>query len=72
MSEFFNFMELALAEASAAAERGEVPVGAAIVGPDNTVLAASGNRCRELNDATAHAEILAIRQACRSGRLAPS
>ena len=65
MSEFLNFMELALAEARKAAERGEVPVGAAIVGPDSSVLAAAGNRCRELNDATAHAEMLAIRQACR-------
>ncbi len=66
MSEFFNFMELALAEAGEAADRGEVPVGAAIVGLDNTVLAVAGNRCRELNDATAHAEMLAIRLACRS------
>ncbi len=66
MSEFFNFMELALFEAAEAAARGEVPVGAAVVGPDDTVLAAAGNRCREFNDATAHAEMLAIRQACRS------
>ncbi len=66
MSEFFNFMELALVEAAEAADRGEVPVGAAVVGPDNAVLAAAGNRCREFNDATAHAEMLAIRLACRS------
>lgn len=66
MNEFFNFMKLALAEAAEAADRGEVPVGAAVVGPDNIVLAAAGNRCRELNDATAHAEMLAIRQACRA------
>ena len=56
-------MELALAQARAAAERGEVPIGAVIVGPDGTVLAAAGNRCEADRDPTAHAEILAIRQA---------
>ena len=65
MSGFVSFMEMALVQASEAADRGEVPVGAVIVGPHNTVLAVAGNRSRELNDATAHAEILAIRQACR-------
>jgi tRNA(Arg) A34 adenosine deaminase TadA len=54
----------ALSEAEAAADRGEVPIGAVLVGPDGTVLAAAGNRTRELNDPTAHAEILAIRGAC--------
>ncbi len=57
-------MQHALAEARAAADRGEVPVGAVIVGPDGRVLAAAGNRTREHNDPTAHAEILAIRLAC--------
>ena len=56
-------MELALAEARAAAERGEVPIGAVIVGPDGTVLAAAGNRTEADHDPTAHAEILVIRQA---------
>ena len=56
-------MDLALAEARAAAERGEVPVGAVIVGPDRAVLAAAGNRVVELADPTAHAELLAIRAA---------
>src|SRR5205085_5996782 len=46
-----------------AAERGEVPVGAVIVSSAGTVLGAAGNRTRELRDATAHAEILAIRMA---------
>jgi tRNA(Arg) A34 adenosine deaminase TadA len=55
-------MALALAEAEAAAARGEVPVGAVLVGGD-AVIAAAGNRTRELNDPTAHAEILAIREA---------
>lgn len=57
-------MQLALAEARAAAARGEVPVGAVIVGPDGDVLAADGNRTRELADPTAHAEMLVIRRAC--------
>jgi len=61
---FKSHMKQALAEASAAGERGEVPVGAVIVGPDGQVIAAAGNRTREYRDPTAHAEILAIRAAC--------
>ena len=57
-------MQHALAQAAAAAARGEVPVGAVIVGADGTLLAAAGNRTRELADPTAHAELLAIRAAC--------
>ena len=57
-------MLTALAEAEAAAARGEVPVGAVLVGPDGAVLARAGNRTRELSDPTAHAEMLAIRAAC--------
>ena len=53
----------ALAEAPRRA-RGEVPVGAVVVGADGAVLASAGNRTRELNDPTAHAEMLAIRAAC--------
>jgi tRNA(adenine34) deaminase len=56
-------MVLALEEAEAAAARGEVPVGAVIVGPKGELLARAGNRTLELKDPTAHAEILAIRQA---------
>ncbi len=56
-------MDKALVEARAAAHRGEVPVGAVIVLGDR-VVAAAGNRTRELNDPTAHAEILALRAAC--------
>ena len=59
-----SHMARALVEAQAAAGRGEVPVGAVVTGPDGTVLAAAGNRTRELNDPTAHAELLAIRAAC--------
>ena len=58
-------MEYALAQASAAAERGEVPVGAVVVDPAGSLVAASGNRVEELNDPTAHAEMLAIRKAAR-------
>lgn len=60
---FRSHMALALAEAQAAAARGEVPVGAVVAGPQG-VIAAAGNRTRELHDPTAHAEILAIRGAC--------
>lgn len=56
-------MELAIREAEAARERGETPVGAVVV-RDNEVIAAAGNRVRELNDPTAHAEVLALRAAC--------
>jgi tRNA(Arg) A34 adenosine deaminase TadA len=56
-------MDHALREARAAAERGEVPIGAVIVGPDGTVLASAGNRTEADRDPTAHAEMLAIRQA---------
>jgi tRNA(Arg) A34 adenosine deaminase TadA len=56
-------MERALAEARLAAERGEVPIGAVIVGPDGAVLAQAGNRTEGDRDPTAHAELLAIRAA---------
>jgi len=51
-------------EAKAAANRGEVPVGCVIVhGPSGEILAKTGNQTEELNDPTAHAEIMAIKQA---------
>lgn len=56
-------MEIALAEARAAAARGEVPVGAAVVAADGSVLARAGNRVEERHDASAHAELLALRDA---------
>ena len=61
---FTSHMAQALAEARAAADRGEVPVGAVLVAPGGQVAAAAGNRTREMSDPTAHAEILAIRAAC--------
>jgi cytidine deaminase len=68
-----SHMLAALAEAEAAGRRGEVPVGAVLTDAGGRVLARAGNRTRELNDPTAHAELLAIRAACaavRSERLA--
>lgn len=64
MSRFRSHMEIALAEARAAAARGEVPVGAVIVSPDGRIVARAGNRTRQLADPTAHAEMLVIRAAC--------
>ena len=58
-------MGVAFAEAEAAFGRGEVPVGAAIV-RDGVLLASAGNRTLELDDPTAHAEMLAIRAAAAS------
>lgn len=60
-----QFMEIALAEAEAAAARGEVPVGAVVVS-GGEILARAGNATIALNDPTAHAEIVAIRAACAS------
>jgi tRNA(adenine34) deaminase len=54
-------MQLALTEAKAAGARGEIPVGAVLV-REGDVIASAGNRTRELVDATAHAEVLAIRE----------
>ncbi|MEJ2376175.1 MAG: nucleoside deaminase [Pseudolabrys sp.] len=57
-----SFMQLALEEARAAGARGEVPVGCAIV-REGSVVARAGNRTVADHDPTAHAELLAIRQA---------
>jgi tRNA(adenine34) deaminase len=60
-----SFIELAIRQAEAASQRGEVPVGAVIV-RDGKVIASAGNRVEELSDPTAHAEMLAIRAAGQS------
>ncbi|WEX87957.1 nucleoside deaminase [Sinorhizobium garamanticum] len=65
MTDTTRFMDAALEEARKAAARGEVPIGAVVV-LDGKIVAAAGNRTRELNDVTAHAEIEAIRQAAAS------
>ncbi|HUU67808.1 MAG TPA: nucleoside deaminase [Methyloceanibacter sp.] len=57
-------MDLALEEAKAARDRGEVPIGAVVLSASGDVLARAGNRTLELRDPTAHAELLAIREAC--------
>ncbi|MEL6477903.1 MAG: nucleoside deaminase [Pseudomonadota bacterium] len=59
---FQSHMAAALAEARAAGARGETPVGA-VIARGGEVLAADGNRVRELADPTAHAEMLVIRAA---------
>jgi len=59
-----GFMDMALEEARAAGDRGEVPVGAVLVdGVSGAIVARAGNRTEELFDPTAHAEVLAIRAA---------
>lgn len=62
MTKTSDAMARALDEARRAAARGEVPIGAAIT-RDGVVIAAAGNRTIELRDPTAHAELLAIREA---------
>ena len=56
-------MEIALAEARAAAARGEVPVGAVVLDANGMVLAQAGNATEARCDASAHAELLALRAA---------
>lgn len=63
----FEFMRAALAEARAAAESGEVPIGAVLV-HDGKILARAGNRTIRDGDPTAHAEIVVLREAARALR----
>lgn len=58
-----EFMRLALAEAAGAGEDGEVPAGAVLAAPDGSLAGRGRNRVIGLNDPTAHAEIMAIREA---------
>lgn len=59
-------MKMAVQLATKASLAGEVPVAAIVVDGNNCIVAHSTNRVQELGDATAHAEILAIRQACQT------
>lgn len=63
MNSHQHYMRLALAQARLAFEAGEVPVGAVLVSRSGEVLASAYNQVISLNDPTAHAEVLAIRQA---------
>lgn len=62
-SNYELLMEQALIEAKKGFEEGEVPVGAVIAGPDGNIIASAHNLPIGLNDPTAHAEILALRDA---------
>jgi tRNA(adenine34) deaminase len=59
-------MDLALEEARAAAARGEVPVGAVVLGPNGALVARAGNAVEARRDASAHAELLALRAAAEA------
>ena len=61
-----EWMRLALAEARAALRTQDVPIGAVVVGPDGTVVGRGRNRREADGDPTAHAEILALRDAARA------
>jgi len=58
-----DYMDIAFAEAEAAAQRGEVPVGTIVVAASGEIIAKAGNQTEAEHDPTAHAEILAIRAA---------
>lgn len=61
--DFDSWMQQALIEARAAGERGDIPIGAVVVDAEGTVLAVAGNRREVDHDPTAHAEVLALREA---------
>ena len=61
-------MRTAMEEAKAAQDSDEVPVGAVIINKDGNIITQMGNKTRTLNDPSAHAEILAIREACKKAR----
>ena len=59
----YAWMGLALAEARRALDTEDVPIGAVVIGPDGAVLGSGRNQREELGDPTAHAEVVAIREA---------
>ncbi|MCK5383956.1 MAG: nucleoside deaminase [Alphaproteobacteria bacterium] len=59
-------MQAALEEAKRADARDEVPIGAVLVDEKGRIIAKNGNRTREMNDPSAHAEILCVREACKA------
>lgn len=60
------YMNLALGEAQAAADEGEVPIGAVVVSPDGRILGRGHNQTERLGDVTAHAEMLAVSAAAQT------
>jgi len=58
-----EMMKIAITEAEKARQKGEVPIGAVLVGKNQNVLAAEHNQTITMNDPTAHAEIMALRSA---------
>ncbi len=65
MIDTFPHMHTALDEAKKAAERGEVPIGAVVIGPSGEMLASAGNDVVDAKDPTGHAELIAIRGAAQ-------
>ena len=66
MSRYEEWMSLALAEARAAQDAGDIPVGAIVVDSEGRVIAAGRNERELLHDPTAHAEVVAIRSAAQA------
>ena len=60
-----EFMQMAISEAMKAYEEGEVPIGAVLIDEDGILVCAEHNRIEQLDDATAHAEILLLRGATK-------
>lgn len=60
------YMNIALTEARAAADEGEVPIGAVVVSPDGRILGRGHNQTERLADVTAHAEMLAVSAAAQT------
>lgn len=65
-SDYFQLMEQAIFEARKSREKGEVPVGAILIGADGEIITRAHNQPISLSDPTAHAEILALRSAALS------
>ena len=61
---FKSFMKIAIEEAKIARKQGEIPVGAVIINSEKKIISRGRNMNRQLNDPTAHAEIIALRRAC--------
>lgn len=61
-----EYMRIALQEARCAADEGEIPIGAVVIGPKGNVIGRGHNRTQALDDVTAHAEMLAITAAAQT------